>query len=168
MSEYTLEIKQIVDYPRCRIYRQFVQALIADRSIRVSGGSGLFYFVVLCAYANFRTSYKRIDGISYTIYPGEWIMSVEELSRYFRTRFRRQTWPLWRDCKRKGLSVFLFSDMVSWSNSRFAGGGVTTRSSTTMRPVRRIPAFSSSLYPLPQSWSAPVTARRWTPYWIYG
>ena len=42
MSEYTLEIKQIVDYPRCRIYRQFVQALIADRSIRVSGGSGLF------------------------------------------------------------------------------------------------------------------------------
>ena len=63
MSEYTLEIKQIVDYPRCRIYRQFVQALIADRSIRVSGGSGLFYFVVLCAYANFRTSYKRIDGI---------------------------------------------------------------------------------------------------------
>ena len=50
MSEYTLEIKQIVDYPRCRIYRQFVQALIADRSIRVSGGSGLFYFVVLCAY----------------------------------------------------------------------------------------------------------------------
>ena len=56
MSEYTLEIKQIVDYPRCRIYRQFVQALIADRSIRVSGCSGLFYFVVLCAYANFRTS----------------------------------------------------------------------------------------------------------------
>lgn len=43
MSEYTLEIKQIVDYPRCRIYRQFVQTLIADRSIRVSGGSGLFY-----------------------------------------------------------------------------------------------------------------------------
>ena len=42
MPEYTLEIKQIVDYPRCRIYRQFVQALIADRSIRVSGGSGLF------------------------------------------------------------------------------------------------------------------------------
>ena len=30
MSEYQLEIKQIVDYPRCRIYRQFVQSLIAD------------------------------------------------------------------------------------------------------------------------------------------
>ena len=51
MSEYQLQIKQIVDYPRCRIYRQFVQALITDRSIRVSGGSGLFYFTVLCSYA---------------------------------------------------------------------------------------------------------------------
>ena len=67
MSEYQLEIKQIVDYPRCRIYRQFIQTLLSDRSIRLGGGSGLFYYTVLCSYANFRTSYKRIDGISYTI-----------------------------------------------------------------------------------------------------
>lgn len=25
MSEYKLEIKQIVDYPRCRIYRQLIR-----------------------------------------------------------------------------------------------------------------------------------------------
>jgi len=31
----------------------------------------------------------------------------------------------------------LFSDMVSWSNSRFAAGSVTTRFSTTMRPVQK-------------------------------
>ena len=42
MPEYQLEIKQVVDYPRCRIYWQFIQSLINDRSIRVSGGSGLF------------------------------------------------------------------------------------------------------------------------------
>lgn len=167
MSEYTLEIKQIVDYPRCRIYRQFVQALIADRSIRVSGGSGLFYFVVLCSYANFRASYKRIDGISYTIYPANGSCLWRNCPGISAHASAARPWPLWRDCKRKGLSVFLFSDMVSWSNSRFAAGGVTTRFSTTMRPVRRIPDFSSSLYPLPQSWSVPVTARRWTPYWIY-
>ena len=68
MPTYQLQIKQVVDYPRCRIYRQFVHRLMADRSIRTSGGSGLFYFTVLCSYANFRTSYRRIDGISYTIY----------------------------------------------------------------------------------------------------
>ena len=64
MPDYQLEIKQVVDYPRCRIYREFVQTLIADRSIRTNGGSGLFYYTVLCSYANFRTSYRRLDGIT--------------------------------------------------------------------------------------------------------
>ena len=85
MSEYQLEIKQIVDYPRCRIYRQFIDMLMKDRDIRTGGNSGLFYFTVLSCYANFRTSYKRIDGISYTIYPGEWLCKVSELSEWFRT-----------------------------------------------------------------------------------
>ena len=71
MSEYQLELKQLVDYPRCRIYRQFIQTLMADRSIRTSGGSGLFSFTVLCSYANFHTSYRCIDGIGYTLFPGE-------------------------------------------------------------------------------------------------
>lgn len=74
MLEYQLEIKQVVDYPRCRIYRQFIQTLMEDRNIRTGGGSGLFYYTVLCNYANFRTSYRRIDGISYIVYPGEWTM----------------------------------------------------------------------------------------------
>ena len=34
-------------------------------------GSALFYYTVLCSYANFRTSYRRLDKISYMIYPGE-------------------------------------------------------------------------------------------------
>ena len=87
MSEYQLEIKQVVDYPRFRIYRQFIQNLMADRSIRTGGGSDLFYYTVLCNYANFRTSYLRIDGIGYTVYPGEWICTVKELSAWFRTPF---------------------------------------------------------------------------------
>lgn len=54
MSEYQLELKQIVDYPRCRIYRQFIDLLIKDRSIRVGGSSGLLYGVVLlCKFQNF-------------------------------------------------------------------------------------------------------------------
>lgn len=90
MSEYQLELKQIVEYPRCRIYRQFIRTLMEDRSIRVSGGSGLFYFTVLCSYANFRTSYKRIGGINYTIYPGEWVCRIDEITAWFRTRFQWQ------------------------------------------------------------------------------
>lgn len=43
MSEYQLELKQIVDYPRCRIYRQFIGLLMKDKSIRVGGTSGLYH-----------------------------------------------------------------------------------------------------------------------------
>ena len=90
MPEYQLQIKQVVDYPRCRIYREFIHKLINDRSIRINGGSGLFHFTVLCSYANFRTSYRRIDGISYTVSPGEWVCTLKELSQWFRTRFQCQ------------------------------------------------------------------------------
>ena len=90
MSEYQLEIKQIVDYPRCRVHRQFIQSLISDRSIRSNNGcSGLFYYAVLCSYANFRTSYRRIDGLSYTVYPGEWVCTLQELSEWLRVRTKQ-------------------------------------------------------------------------------
>ena len=94
MSEYRLEIKQVVDYPRCRIYREFVQSLIADRNIRTSGSSGLFHYTVLCCYANFRTSYRRLDGISYTVYPGEWVCRVSELTEHLRLRTRRSVFQV--------------------------------------------------------------------------
>ena len=88
--DYQLEIKQIVDYPRCRIYREFLRTLMQDRNIRTNGSSYLFYFMILCSYANFRTSYRRIEGISYLIGPGEWICKSSELSEWFRTRFQYQ------------------------------------------------------------------------------
>ena len=110
MQSYQLEIKQIVDYPRCRIYRQFIQNLMADRSIRTSGGSGLFYYTVLCNYANFRTSYLRIDGIGYTVYPGEWICTVKELSAWFRTRFQCQAVSILDELQKRHLISYLFLD----------------------------------------------------------
>lgn len=90
MLAYQLQTKQVVDYPRCRVYQQFVHRLTADRSICTSGGPGLFYSIVLCGYANFRTSYRRTDGISYTIYPGKWVCTLKEVSQWFHTRFQCQ------------------------------------------------------------------------------
>ena len=91
MSKYKLEIKQVVDFPRCRIYRQLIQYLIKDPNIRSGGSSGLFYYTVLCCYANFRMSYKRIDGISYTIHPGEWVCRINELKQFLRLKTNKQT-----------------------------------------------------------------------------
>ncbi len=90
MAEYQLEIKQIVDYPRCRIYRQFIRHLMEDRSIRLSGCSYLFYYIVLCSFTNFRTSYRRLEGITYTIYPGEWVCRISDIMSWFRTKYQYQ------------------------------------------------------------------------------
>ena len=88
--DYQLEIKQIVDYPRCRIYREFIRSLMEDRDIRTNGSSYLFYYMTLCSYANFRSSYRRIEGISYLVEPGEWICRISELTEWFRKRFQHQ------------------------------------------------------------------------------
>ena len=88
--DYQLEIKQIVDYPRCRIYREFIRTLMNDRNIRTNGSSYLFYYTVLCSYANFRSSYHKLEGISYLVGPGEWICKASELSQWFRLRYQHQ------------------------------------------------------------------------------
>ena len=90
MPEYQLEIRQLVSYPRCRIYREFLHTLVADRGVRTNGRPGLFCFSVLCSYANSRTSYLRIDGLTYTRYPGEWICRTGELTDALRLRSKRQ------------------------------------------------------------------------------
>ena len=106
MQEYQLEIKQTVDYPRCRIYRGFVQNLIADRNLRTNGDSGLFHYTVLCSYANFRTSYRRLDGITYTVYPGEWVCRVMELKQWLRVRSCRQALSILQDLQDRRLIRF--------------------------------------------------------------
>lgn len=106
MSEYKLEIKQLVDYPRCRIYRQFIQQLMLESDIRVGSHAGLFHYTVLCCYANFRTSYKRIDGISYTIHPGQWICRISELTEWFRLRFHYQALAILKELQDHNLITF--------------------------------------------------------------
>ena len=80
--------------------------LMQDENIRTGGNSGLYYFTVLSCYANFRTSYKRIDGISYTIYPGEWICRVSELTEWFRTRFQHQAISILKDLQDRHLITY--------------------------------------------------------------
>lgn len=60
MPAYQLQIKQVVDYPRCRIYLQFIHRLIDDRSIRASGGSGLF---IIPCFAALQTSVPHTGAL---------------------------------------------------------------------------------------------------------
>ena len=106
MEEYKLELKQIVDYPRCRMYRQFIQGLIGNENLRVGGSSGLYYYTVLCCYANFRASYHRVKSVTYTLYPGEWICKFEEIIKWFRVRNKRQVISIMEKLQEKHLLKF--------------------------------------------------------------
>lgn len=88
--EYKLEIKQVVEYPRSRIYREFIRELMRDKNINTLGCSYLFYFTVLSSYANFRSSYKNIEGTRFMVCPGEWICSVKEMQEWFRCKSKNK------------------------------------------------------------------------------
>lgn len=168
MPEYQLQIKQVVDYPRCRIYREFIHKLINDRSIRINGGSGLFHFTVLCSYANFRTSYRRIDGISYTVSPGEWVCTVKELSCWFRTRFHRQALSMLDTLQKQHLISYTLLGRGNVVKYKSSTGPATIPHWSTMPPAKRIPVFSSCQSLLPWNWSALPAALKWTSFWICG
>ena len=141
MKNYQLELRQIVDFPRCRIYREFVQDLLADRSIRTGGCSGLFYFVVLCSYANFRSSYRRIDGISYTVYPGEWVCSIADVTEWFRVRFHYQAFAILKSLQDRQLITF-----TRLGRSPLRTGDAIIPHSIITAHAKKTPAFSSSLF----------------------
>ena len=107
MQNYQLQIKQIVNYPRCRIYRQFVQSLIKDRNLRTGGDSGLFYYTALCSDANFRTSYRHLNGVRHTIYPGEWLCSTKELVSILRAGSQKQVLDILQGLQDKHLVQYL-------------------------------------------------------------
>lgn len=92
--QYQLKLQQLVTYSRCRIYRKFIHSLAEDTNIRLNGDSYLFYFISLCSLANFRTSWKYIDSISYTVAPGEWIIPISELAKIFRKRTNKSTFEV--------------------------------------------------------------------------
>ncbi len=94
MAEYKLQLYQLVDYPRCRIYRQFIHSLLSNARLRIGLSAGLFHYTVLCCFANFRTSYKHIQQLNFTIRPGEWICTVDELKEWFRLRRKYQVFHL--------------------------------------------------------------------------
>ena len=77
--KYSLEIKQLVRFPYCRIYRSFIAQLTADPALRKHGDGLLFYFTVLFSLANYRTSYRTLAGVRFTLYAGELAAPYSEL-----------------------------------------------------------------------------------------
>ncbi len=88
---YQLEIKQLLKFRHCRIYRRFIRELMRDMDLKTKGTSYLFFYVILCSYANFRTSYVRIESNYFTVYPGHWVCRVNDITEWFRLKTKKKT-----------------------------------------------------------------------------
>ena len=110
--DYQLELKQIVDFPRCRIYRDFIRSLIANKSIRTNGSSFLFYYIVLCSYANYRSSYRRMEHITYLVGPGEWICSLSDLQSWFRCHFQHQAVSILKQLEKQNCITYSLLEKI--------------------------------------------------------
>ena len=143
---YKLELKQIVEFPRCRIYRDFIQTLITTKSIRTTGGSFLFYYLVLCSYANYRTSYRRMEHITPLVRE-----SGSAQSQIFRNGFAAvsniKRFPSFDFLKSRITLPTLFSAKTAWSNSKYQTGPKTIPYWNTTIPVKKIQGFSFSRLP---------------------
>lgn len=107
--QYQLKLQQLVTYSRCRIYRNFIRTLAEDTNIRLNGDSYLFYFMVLCSLANFRTSYIQVDGISYTIAPGEWMIASRDMMKLLRKKTMKSTIEVFERLSVKNLITYIIS-----------------------------------------------------------
>ena len=103
---YQLEIKQLLKFRHCRIYRKYIRNLMRDMNLKTKGSSYLFFYVILCSYANFRTSYTRIESNYFTVYPGHWVCKVNEVTEWFRLKSRKQTFAVLDTLTEAGLITY--------------------------------------------------------------
>lgn len=110
MAEYQLEIKQIVEYPRCRMYKEFVEMLMTDPDIKTSGGCGLYHYTVLSCFASFHTMHRKISGVNYTVFPGELLCTMDELIMMLRVKNKLQVLSILTDLQRRHFIEFNILD----------------------------------------------------------
>ena len=110
LTEYQLEIKQIVEYPRCRIQKKFVEMLMCDPDIKTSGGCGLYHYTVLSSFVRFETTYRKISGVNYTVFPGELLCTMDELFVLLRVKSKYQALSILTDLQRRHFIEFNILD----------------------------------------------------------
>ena len=110
LTEYQLEIKQIVEYPRCRIQKKFVEMLMCDPDIKTSGGCGLYHYTVLSSFVRFEMTNRKISGVNYTVFPGELLCTMDELFVLLRVKSKYQALSILTDLQRRHFIEFNILD----------------------------------------------------------
>ena len=166
--EYQLDLKQIVEFPRCRIYRDFIRSLVTNKGIRTNGSSFLFYYIVLCSYANYRSSYRRTETMTYLVGPGEWICTLANLRTWFRCRFQHQAVSILEYLQKQNYITYSLLE-----NKKVVKFKITDwpKDNTVLEynfPCKKDDGFLFSRLLKFMNSSAWASARKWTCFWICG
>lgn len=86
---YLIELKQLVKFPRCRIYRGFMTDLMKNKKIRTSRTSYLFFYIILCSFASYANSRRVVGRTAHVLEAGEGVCSLQDLTTWFRFKVQR-------------------------------------------------------------------------------
>lgn len=106
--KYQLEIKQLVRFPYCRIYRELVNNIIESPKIHKRGSCLLFPYIVLFSLVNYRNSIRNMEGMKLSIRPGEWAERYCVLCEKLNLRYHYQLVALFR--RMKDMELIEFED----------------------------------------------------------
>lgn len=81
-----------------------------------------FYFLILCSYANYSSSYRNIEHLTYKVVPGEWICSLKELQIHFRQKFQHQVISILDTLVEQNLLTYSLHEKIRLSNTRSKTG----------------------------------------------
>lgn len=123
--KYQLEVKQLVRFPYCRIYREMVNNIIRNPGIHKRGSGLLFQFTILFSLANYRASYRNVEGMKILLQAGEWAAKYSELCEKMSLKYHYQLVVLLRRLQDMHLIEFVDYPkqkivkfkIVCWANS---------------------------------------------------
>ena len=112
-----------MDFPRCRIYREFIQNPYERQKHPYQRRFlSFFIFSFLCSYANYSSSYRNIEHLTYKVVPGEWICSLKELQIHFRQKFQHQVISILDTLVEQNLLTYSLHEKIRLSNTRSKTG----------------------------------------------
>ena len=115
--------------------------MLGERNIKLEGGSGLFHYAVLNCFANFKTSHRRFSCVNYTIYPGEWLCTIDELISLLRVRNRNQALEILYDLEERNLISFNLLSAGDCVKYRIIGWNVFNRTYDYHAPCHKETGF---------------------------
>ncbi len=129
--------QQLVSFPKVRVQKEWFRYFYDHKNYYNEGNVHLFSLMSLYSYANFRTNQRRIGGMVYSEYPGQWVCRLSSLPRILRVHSKQQAIELLDYFTESGVLTYEFLnedkdwlryEIVGWKRHCTCSTNISTRS----------------------------------------